>query len=142
MRKIILGTITVLLMALLATSCGMEVEYNQVPFEEIHGTCKLNPSKVSPSVIYTRSELDNTYSNVSPVVDMASNFIIMVCAPKGGPYTGVRIKEVMSKDASMYVKYSLENSGVSPDAGCPHAAVAVSSSYAGYDISFFDVSGK
>lgn len=108
-------------MALLATSCGMEVEYNQVPFEEIHGTCTINPSKVTPGVIYSRSELDRTYKNLSPEVDMSENFIIMVCAPKGKQNKEIRIIEVMSKDASMCVKYTI--SSVSGSQGTPQDAL-------------------
>ena len=144
MRKIIFGTIMTLLMALAATSCALEVQYDQVPFEEIHGTCTLNPSKVTPGVIYSKSELDRTYTNLSPAVDMSENFIIMICAPKGEQSKEVRIIEVMSKDASMCVKYTISSvsgsQGTPQDAGCPHATVAVSRAYAGSDIAFFDVS--
>lgn len=144
MRKIIFGTIMTLLMALAATSCALEVQYDQVPFEEIHGTCTLNPSKVTPGVIYSKSELDRTYINLSPAVDMSENFIIMICAPKGELNKEIRITEVMNKDASMYVKYTVKSvsgsQGTPQDAGCPHSTVAVSRAYAGCDVSFFDVS--
>ena len=143
MRKIIFGTIITLLMAFAATSCALEVQYDQVPFEEIHGTCNLNPTKVTPGVIYSKSELDRTYANLSPAVDMSENFIIMICAPKGGERTEIRIMEVLNKDASMYVKYTMKSAGGSqagsPEAGCPHSTVAVSRAYAGCDVAFYDV---
>ena len=133
-----------LLMALAATSCALEVQYDQVPFEEIHGTCTLNPSKVTPGVIYSKSELDRTYINLSPAVNMSENFIIMICTPKGEQNKEIRITEVMNKDASMYVKYTVKSvsgsQGTPQDAGCPHSTVAVSRAYAGFDVSFFDVS--
>ena len=143
MRKIIFGTIITLLMAFAATSCALEVQYDQVPFEEIHGTCNLNPTKVTPGVIYSKSELDRTYANLSPAVDMSENFIIMICAPKGEEHTEIRIMEVLNKDASMYVKYTMKSAGGSqagsPEAGCPHSTAAVSRAYAGCDVAFYDV---
>lgn len=144
MKKIIYRTIMALLMAFSVSSCALEVQYNQVPFEEIYGTCTLNPSKVSPGVIYSKSELDRTYTNLSPAVDMAENFIIMICVPKNGQNTEVRITEVLNKDASMYVKYTIKNLGSSQsgsqEAGCPHSTVAVSRDYAGCEVAFYDVS--
>ena len=143
MRRIIYSTIMTLLMAFTATSCALEVQYDQVPFEEIHGNCNLNPSKVTPGVIYSKSELDRTYTNMSPAVDMSENFIIMICAPKNGQNTEIRITEVLNKDASMYVKYTMKSVGGSQsgsqEAGCPHSTVAVSRAYAGYDVAFYDV---
>ena len=130
-------------MAFAATSCALEVQYDQVPFEEIHGTCNLNPTKVTPGVIYSKSELDRTYANLSPAVDMSENFIIMICAPKGEEHTEIRIMEVLNKDASMYVKYTMKSAGGSqagsPEAGCPHSTAAVSRAYAGCDVAFYDV---
>ena len=84
-----------MLMAVATTSCGIEVQYEQVPFEEIRGTCTLNPSKVTPNVIYSKAEFDKIYTNVSPQVDMASNIVIMVCAPKSaqGKKTGRRTRK-------------------------------------------------
>ena len=82
-------------MAFTATSCALEVQYDQVPFEEIRGNCNLNPSKVTPGVIYSKSELNRTYTNMSPAVDMSENFIIMICAPKGVERTEIRITEVL-----------------------------------------------
>ena len=107
MRRIIFG----ILMAVATTSCGIEVQYEQVPFEEIRGTCTLNPSKVTPNVIYSRAEFDKIYTNVSPQVDMASNMIIMVCAPKSAQGTQIKITEVLNKEESMYVKYTVNSVG-------------------------------
>ena len=142
MRRIIFGILMAMLMAVATTSCGIEVQYEQVPFEEIRGTCTLNPSKVTPNVIYSKAEFDKIYTNVSPQVDMASNIVIMVCAPKSAQGTQIKITEVLNKEASMYVKYTVNSVDGSQEAGCPHATVAVSRAYAGYDISFFEVSGK
>ena len=143
MRKIIFGAIMALLMAFAASSCALEVQYDQVPFEEIYGTCNLNPSKVTQGVIYSKSELDRTYIDLTPAVDMSENFIIMICAPKGEEHTEIRIMEVLNKDASMYVKYTMKSAGGSqagsPEAGCPHSTAAVSRAYAGCDVAFYDV---
>jgi hypothetical protein len=74
---------------------------------------------------------------------MSENFIIMICAPKRELNKEIRITEVMNKDASMYVKYTVKSVSGSQstlqDAGCPHSTVAVSRAYAGCDVSFFDV---
>ena len=140
MKKQILYIFGLLIM-LLSGGCGMEENYLPVGFEAVNCTCKLTPEKVTPLVMFSEAEWLQKFNPAGASVDFGKKFLISVCGPSTDVMTCIKIKEILNKEQSLYVKYVIEKGEKISYKMLPHATVAVDRGYMGCDIGFFDITG-
>lgn len=146
LRYILLGLAAAL--ALVLVSCEVEGEYLPVKFH-VHKACAMKnpPEKVENKVMYSEQDFNSyfTYtvagSQSIDSVDFKTSFIVAVCAESSSQRRSVEITEVLSKDMVLYVKYRIVDHGKISYKMAPCVVASVSRDYAGYDVSFHDVTG-
>ncbi len=133
--------IVFVLLALCCTSCFFEeVEYTQVDFKPVQGTCLVDSDRVTRMVIYNQSEFAGKFTGTGSV-DFGENFIISVCLPVSQKRTDVTITEILTAKSILYVMYKIDERNEPASQMHPHSTVAVSRNYAGYDVSFQNITG-
>jgi hypothetical protein len=140
MKKLVIYFLA-LVMLLPICGCGVEESYLPVDFQPVKCACKIKPDKITNLVMYSEGEWLKYFNPAGSSVDFGSKFLISVCAPSTDVRTTVQIVEILNKDQSMYVKYTIEKGEKMTSTMVPHATVAVDRGYAGCDIAFFDVTG-
>lgn len=140
MKKLILY-IFALFLLLPVGGCGVEESYLPVEFEAVNCESVFKPSRVTPLVMYSMAEWLKYFNPAGVSVDFDSRFLVSVCCPATDVKTYVKIIEVLNKEQSLYVKYTIEKEDKMTSAMLPHATVAIDRGYAGCDIGFFDVTG-
>ena len=146
MRKFLVF-IYVALMSFFCTSCVIDVQYVNVPFEvnDVYYSL-LDNDKTVKGVYYSRSDFDRDFNaavtgseSMEKLVDFDRNFAVAITDVTSEIYRTIEITGILEKDMVLHVKYRIVTGEKLGYKVHPCMVASISRDYASYDIAFHDV---
>ncbi len=132
---------------LFCTSCVIEVEYENIPFQvnDVYYSLMQNDKPVK-NVYYTQSSFEKDFKaaisdleSMKKIVDFEKNFVVTITDVASDIMKNIEVTEILKKDMGLHVKYRIKEEGEIGFLMCACTVVSISREYMDCEIAFHDI---